>query len=739
MSIKNRGEKYVEILNFLRREYVKKFGKEAEGLSDTMLKRQAAEQVDEMMKVIPFPEKNITDWTKERPKTGPKADVKKFPTKNKPAAQTYSSDFLDLLEEMEKLGQPYKDTSVSDFMSDYFDMPKKSKTPATDKMQKMLGDVKLYGDETFDELQIIKDTGKHPRNKAAGGRVKYENGSDPKSYDVPTESPLKISGNFSKSKKSEILDYVASLEIPVSEKIKLIGELTGVNSSFKDEYGKYKYQDLMKSVGLNYNEGGEGLSAAFRHNVDTGENDAYFQYKMPFAKGGRIGYAEGMSAEEAVAGRLPPNYKFLEDADLKRSPEGIVMEGYQDTTTLDMLRDALKKQERRTPLVEYEDGTIYYPDFDEYYNDDGKQVEGPAFWAKPIPKLFEVPKHSERKSIDLANGGRIGFKFGTKKRGDKIKSIIEEVNKKLKTKTTGGEVKLTVDIPESPKAELQRMFDEFNKRFKEKTKSYKQGDPITSENFGDTPFAPDLENLKKARGTYGSGEDLYKILKSEGITINQAVKEALADMARLSGDAKYDAEAVAEVVYQKLDIDPYTLNQYHVLDVYDKAYNLLKKNKKLTPKESFLKQYFAKKQKEKQEMYKDMYQKAADDSLKKMDPEAETYAKELEYDVQEKISEPGYRGVVTEANDLDDTLKIIESQKSEATKLREQYPGISEALLNKIVKDNNPQRKAEVLASLDEVLTMMDKGMDQKQIMDVLRKTTRTKNASGGLNYLMGL
>jgi hypothetical protein len=29
-----------------------------------------------------------------------------------------------------------------------------------------------------------------------------------------------------------------------------------------------------------------------------------------------------------------------------------------------------------------------------------------------------------------------------------------------------------------------------------------------------------------------------------------------------------------------------------------------------------------------------MYQKAADDSLKKMDPEADTYAKELEYDVQ---------------------------------------------------------------------------------------------------------
>jgi hypothetical protein len=582
MSIKDRGKKYAEFLDFLRKEYIAKYGKESEGLADTMLKRQAAEKVEEMMKVVPFPKTKITDWTKERPKTGPKADVKTFPKEKKLTPETEGLGSFDKLkkelEEMEKLGQPYKDTSVSDFLSDYFDMPQKAPPKKTITE---LNDVKLYGDETFDELQIIKDTGEHPRDKKANG--------------------------------------------------------------------------------------------------------------------GRIGYAEGMSAEEAVAARLPPNYKFLEDADLKRSPEGIVMEGYQDTTTLDMLRDALKGAPKTPSVVEYDDGTLYYPEFDEYYKEDGKQVEGPAFWAKPIPKLFEVPKHSERKSIDLANGGRIGFKFGTKKRGDKIKSIIEEVNKKLKTKTTGGEVKLTVDIPESPKAELQRMFDEFNKRFKEKT-------------------TPDTKDLEKARGKYGSGEDLYKILKSEGITMDKAVKEAIDDMPRLSGDAKYDADAVADVMYERLGIDPDTLDQYHLLDVYDNAYQQLIKQKR-----------------------KSMYQKAADDSLKKMDPEADTYAKELEYDVNEQISKPGYKGVVTEASDLDDTLKIIKSQKSEATKLREQYPGISEALLNKIVKDNNPQRKAEVLASLDEVLTMMDKGMDEKQIMDVLRKTTRTKNASGGLNYLMGL
>jgi hypothetical protein len=447
-----------------------------------MLKRQAAEQVDEMSKVVPFPEKNITDWTKDRPKTGPKADVKTFPKQKKltPEPKTSIERLEKELEEMEKLGQPYKDTSVSDFMSDYFDMPQKAPPKKTITE---LNDVKLYGDETFEELQIIKDTGKHPRNKAAGGRVKYENGSDPKSYDVPTESPLKISGNFSKSKDREVLDYVAALEIPVSEKIKLIGELTGVNFSFQDQYGKYKYDDLIKSIGLNFNEDGEGFSGYGKYNIDTGKTEGGIKLIKKFNEGGRIGYAEGMSAEEAVAARLPPNYKFLEDADLKRSPEGIVMEGYQDTTTLDMLRDALKGAPKTPSVVEYDDGTLYYPEFDEYYKEDGKQVEGPAFWAKPIPKLFEVPKHSERKSIDLANGGRIGYSTGKRAKG--IKSLMEKLNEKLSKKKNKGKVEIADDAPVSEKTKLQREFDEFNKRFKEKTKSYKQGDPITSENFND--------------------------------------------------------------------------------------------------------------------------------------------------------------------------------------------------------------------------------------------------------------
>jgi hypothetical protein len=196
---------------------------------------------------------------------------------------------------------------------EYFDLEEKAQDVNRKLTNSEIERLKEINDSGYVDFQIEMD--RINRNKKAiGGRVGFAEGSDPESYDVPTESPLKISGNFSKSKKSEILDYVASLEIPVSEKIKLIGELTGVNSSFKDEYGKYKYQDLMKSVGLNYNEGGEGLSAAFRHNVDTGKNDAYFQYKMPFATGGRIGFSDG--GNEALLEQLYE--KFL---DLGLSPK----------------------------------------------------------------------------------------------------------------------------------------------------------------------------------------------------------------------------------------------------------------------------------------------------------------------------------------------------------------------------------------------------------------------------------
>ena len=78
-------------------------------------------------------------------------------------------------------------------------------------------------------------------------------------------------------------------------------------------------------------------------------------------------------------------------------------------------------------------------------------------------------------------------------------------------------------------------------------------------------------------------------------------------------------------------------------------------------------------------------------------------------------------------------------QMTERMQLKIRYPGITDDLIKKIMIDDNPQRKAEVLATLDEAFKMMDKGMSSDEILNTVKNTPRTKNASGGLNYLMGM
>jgi hypothetical protein len=57
---------------------------------------------------------------------------------------------------------------------------------------------------------------------------------------------------------------------------------------------------------------------------------------------------------------------------------------------------------------------------------------------------------------------------------------------------------------------------------------------------------------------------------------------------------------------------------------------------------------------------------------------------------------------------------------------------ISDDLLNQILIDDNPQRKAEVIATIEEGLKMQEKGMSPEEIVNILKNTTRTKQAQGG-------
>jgi hypothetical protein len=94
-------------------------------------------------------------------------------------------------------------------------------------------------------------------------------------------------------------------------------------------------------------------------------------------------------------------------------------------------------------------------------------------------------------------------------------------------------------------------------------------------------------------------------------------------------------------------------------------------------------------------------------------------------------------------DELDELMMLqtegLAPQMTERMQLKIKYPGISDDLIKQIMIDDNPQRKAEVLATLDEAFKMMDKGMSPEEILNAVKTTPRTKQAEGGLNYLMGL
>jgi hypothetical protein len=102
------------------------------------------------------------------------------------------------------------------------------------------------------------------------------------------------------------------------------------------------------------------------------------------------------------------------------------------------------------------------------------------------------------------------------------------------------------------------------------------------------------------------------------------------------------------------------------------------------------------------------------------------------------------------SKDYDEYIKIKETSGDknfnkyfDDLEIKTKFKGvISDDLLNQILIDDNPQRKAEVIATIEQGLTMQEKGMSPEEIVNILKNTTRTKQAKGGsigLNYLMGL
>ena len=130
-------------------------------------------------------------------KTGlPKEGVKPFKYRS-PDEFTNRKEYEKYLDEVlgpadDVFGNPTKDQMLENFDK----VKAKNVTPGggvQSALEEELG-VKLYGDETFDELMIIKNTGKHPRDMADGGRVGFLKGGPTDDSIIGKDLPAGLGG-----------------------------------------------------------------------------------------------------------------------------------------------------------------------------------------------------------------------------------------------------------------------------------------------------------------------------------------------------------------------------------------------------------------------------------------------------------------------------------------------------------------------------------------------------------------
>ena len=86
-----------------------------------------------------------------------------------------------------------------------------------------------------------------------------------------------------------------------------------------------------------------------------------------------------------------------------------------------------------------------------------------------------------------------------------------------------------------------------------------------------------------------------------------------------------------------------------------------------------------------------------------------------------------------------DVTKTLAPKMVERLQLKERFPGLDDELIDRILIDDNPQRKAEVLATIEESYKMLEKGMKPEDIISTFKNTSRSKNASGGLPNILGV
>ena len=303
----------------------------------------------------------------------------------------------------------------------------------------------------------------------------------------------------------------------------------------------------------------------------------------------------------------------------------------------------------------------------------------------PLKKYGDDPE-------DFATGGRVGFAIGSLPKG--IQALVKTINKKFGK----GAMKTADEIDQPPKTE-QQIISEFEARNPSPSRQ------LTDDEIDELAAEVGELDAYDFDGTVGSANRIRKEAKDYQDEMYQQYK-----MGKLDPEAGDKSPARKKFLEQKLEE------------------MLLSDDPKLMTKDEIEELTFFDMGTEIDQMRKS--------KPKSIIPEDELAQVKKDFDT-EILGKEIKEGV---ADVLSDTSPAGLERSLEVDDLMLKYPGINRDLAKQIANDPDPKRKADVISMIEQTFKMDEMGMSGDEIIDTFRKKTdRTKQANGGLSYLMGM